>query len=128
MTPLKPTLTSIELSADLVDQARVDAGVFHRSIGGQVEHWARLGQAFEQVPGYTLDRVRAALEGRFDPDLLTEAEEILYSDLAWQASGVPTPELLAFGEEIKTRPGAVGDDEQGRRVRVRPDGSREVIG
>ena len=122
------TLASIKLSVDLVDQARVDAGVFQRSIGGQVEHWARLGQAFEQVPGYTLDRVRAALEGRFNPDDLSEDEFAIYDDLEWQASLVPTPEAIAEGEALKTRPGSVGYDEQGRLVRVRADGTDEVIG
>ena len=122
------TLASIKLSVDLVDQARVDAGVFHRSIGGQVEHWARLGQAFEQVPGYTLDRVRAALEGRFSPDDLSEDEFAIFEDLEWQAVLIPTASSLAFAEAIKVEPGAVGDDEQGRMVRVLPDGSREFIG
>ena len=123
-----PTLTSIELPADLVDLARVDAGVFHRSIGDQVEHWARLGRAVEQAPGFTLDRVRAAVDGRVDPDRLSEDEAILYEDLEWQAVLIPTARSLAFAEAIKVEPGAVGDDEQGRMVRVLPDGSREVIG
>jgi len=126
--PIMPTLTSIELSADLVEQARLEAAVFNRSIEEQIEHWVRLGQAAEETPGYTLDRVHAALEGRFNPDDLSEGEFAIYEDLEWQASLVPTPEALAFAEAIKTQPGAVGYDEQDRYVRVRPDGSREVIG
>ena len=106
----------------------MDAAAFHRSIGGQVEHWARIGQAFEQVPGFTLDRVRAAVEGRLNPDSLTEAEAILYEDLAWAAAGAPTQGALAFAEAIRAHPGAVGDDEHGRMVRVLADGSLEIIG
>ena len=60
-------LASIKLPVDLIEAARQDAGVFSRSIGGQVEHWARIGQALESVPGYSVDRIRAALEGRFVP-------------------------------------------------------------
>ena len=125
---MEPTLTSIELSADLVEQARLEAAVFNRSIEEQIVHWVRLGQAAEETPGYTLDRVHAALEGRFDPDDLSEDESAIYNDLAWQASLVPTPEAIAEGEALKTRPGSVGYDEQDRYVRVRADGSDEVIG
>jgi hypothetical protein len=119
---------SIKLSAELVEEARASAAIFQRSIGGQVEYWARLGQAVERAPGFTLDRIRAALDGRFDPEALSEAERLIYDDLDFERSLEPTPAGIAAGERLQTTPGATGYDDDGRLVKVRRDGTREVIG
>lgn len=121
-------LASIKLPADLVDEARREAAVFSRSISGQVEHWARIGKAIEAAPGFTLDRVRAALDGRCDPEELTEHEWELFDELRFQSIGEPTAENDAFFAALKTTDGAVGYDENDRLVRVRADGTHEVIG
>lgn len=52
---------SVRLSTALLEDARREAEVFHRTISGQLEHWVKLGQAFEAAPGCGMDRVRAAL-------------------------------------------------------------------
>ena len=115
-------LASIKLPADLVDQARRDAAVFSRSISGQVEHWARLGQAIEAAPGFTVDRVQAALEGRFNPGDLTEDEWRIYDDMAWDALGRSPVDPKLFD-----RPGAVEEDEQGHLLRVAADGTVQQL-
>ena len=115
-------LASIKLPVDLVDQARRDAAVFSRSISGQVEHWARLGQAIESAPGFTLDRVQAALEGRFNPGDLTEDEWRIYDDMAWDALGKSPVDPSLFD-----RAGAVEEDEQGNLLRVAADGTVQPL-
>ena len=120
-------LASIKLSADLVDQARRDAAVFSRSISGQVEHWARLGQALEAAPGFSIERVQAALEGRLDAADLTEDEWRLFDDLHFEALAVPTEAERQAYAALGNQPGAVGTDARGLLVRARADGARDVI-
>ncbi|MDR1425064.1 MAG: ParD-like family protein [Azoarcus sp.] len=73
---------SVRISHDLVDAARQAAGVFTRTLSGQLEHWAKLGQALERAPGFTTERMRATLEGRMDLDTLPAAERKIYKDIA----------------------------------------------
>jgi len=47
----------IKISEALALAARTEAGVFQRSIASQVEHWAQIGRAVEQVLGH--DQVAA---------------------------------------------------------------------
>ena len=114
------------MSADLVEDARRDARVFRRSLSGQVEHWARLGQAIEAAPGFTLDRVRAALAGKFHVDALTAEEHVYFDDLLSDALEQPSREIDEAYAEIG-RAGGVGLDATGRLVRGRPDGSVEFF-
>jgi len=121
------SLASIKLPQDLVEQARREGAVFSRSISGQVEHWARLGQALEAAPGFTLDRVRAALEGKFDPADLSEDEWTIFDDMAFNSLAQPTDAERAAYAAIGAEPGAVGMDENDNIVRRRPNGSLEVL-
>lgn len=57
---------SVRLSAELLKDARRDAEVFHRTISGQVEHWAELGRALEAANGDGTDRVRTTLKRAVD--------------------------------------------------------------
>ena len=99
------TLTSIKLPAELVDAARTDAAMFSRSIGGQVEYWANIGRAMESTPGYTLDRVRAALNGTYDAAALSGDEAELFEDLLWDAmDGTHTAEARTFWAGFEGQP------------------------
>ena len=42
----------IKISESLALAARTEAEVFERSIASQIEHWARIGRAVEQVLGH----------------------------------------------------------------------------
>jgi hypothetical protein len=42
----------IKISESLALAARTEAQVFERSIASQIEHWARIGRAVEQVLGH----------------------------------------------------------------------------
>lgn len=121
-------LATIKVNAELVEAARVESKIFHRSIAGQMEHWARLGRVVETGPGYTLDRARAALIGEFDADQLSPDEELLFADLFTDYLMQPNPENEAFVAKMFAKGGYVGEDEHGRLVRTLPGGGVEVIG
>lgn len=119
---------SVKLGAGLVDEARREANVLNRSVGGQIEHWARLGRAVESAPGFTIDRIKAALEGRFSVDDLTEEEQEAYFDLLGDHFDRPSPTAEAFFKARREKGGGVGRDREGRLVRALPGGGSEVIG
>jgi hypothetical protein len=118
---------SVKLSGDLVDQARKEAQVVHRSVGAQVEYWARLGRAIENAPGVGIDKVRQALEGRFTLDGLSQAE--LNTALAGLGAyfDAPNPNADAYYAKLGAREGAVGSDEKGRLVRRQASGRLRPI-
>lgn len=119
---------SVKLGASIVDDARREANVLNRSLGGQIEHWARLGRAVERAPGFTIDRVKAALEGSFSVDDLTEEEQEAYFELLGEHFDQPSPAAEAFFEARRAKGGGVGRDSDGRLVRALPGGGSEVIG
>lgn len=99
------SLTSIKLPTELVEAARADAALFSRSVGGQVEHWANIGRAIESAPGFTLDRVRGALAGRFDASLLTDEEAMMFDEMFGASLDIPvTAEARAFWEGFAGQP------------------------
>jgi hypothetical protein len=119
--------SSIKLPDPLVADARRDARAFHRTISGQLEHWARLGQAIETAPGFDMTRIRAALDGRFNADMLSPDEMAIYEDLLSEALTTPDADEIAFFAERRARGGGVGYDDAGRLVRSLPGGGVEVI-
>jgi hypothetical protein len=124
----KTPLATVKLPAQLVDLARAEAAVFSRSISGQLEHWARIGRAMENAPGFTLDRARAAIEGRLDPALLSDEECRYYYDLLGDALANPGLEVKAAARRRGRSVGAAGYDDAGRLVRREADGSLTVVG
>ena len=66
----------VKLSGELVEEARDSAKVFHRSLTGQIEHWASLGKAIEsQLPGDVLARVLAQVGGTMKISRVAEASQ-----------------------------------------------------
>ena len=109
---------SIKLSSAFVDEARREAEVLNRSVGAQVEHWARLGRAFENTPGVGIDRVRDALEGRLKiEDLATSEREAFYDGVFAELNG-PDKAMSDHYAAMGAREGAVGTDGQGGVVRT----------
>ncbi|HEY3948140.1 TA system antitoxin ParD family protein, partial [Phenylobacterium sp.] len=66
--------STVRLNSELIDAARGEADLLHRSLGGQIEHWARLGRAIEEA-GLPLARVRQALEGSLKVEALSRIEQ-----------------------------------------------------
>ena len=119
---------SVKFNSTFVETAREEAQLLHRSVAGQIEHWAKLGRAVESAPGFTLDRVRAALEGRFSVDDLAAEDQESFFDLLSNHFDTPSPTADAFYEARREGGGGVGRDEQGRLVRALPGGKSDMIG
>jgi len=108
---------SVKLKADLVDDARREAETFNRSLGGQIEHWARLGRALEGTPGMPVERVREALEGKVKLRTLPREEQEAFLDHLHERLKNPTKEEIDAYAALADLPGAVGLDENGKLVR-----------
>jgi hypothetical protein len=111
--------SSIKLSSDFVEEARRETGVSHRSVGGQVEYWAKLGRAIENIQGFDVERVREALNGRLRIESLPAAEGrepfLMRLSASFDNPDDATRErYVALGE----RKGAVGSDGKGGVVRA----------
>ena len=55
--------TAVRVSEDLVQEARKYSRVDHRSLTGQIEHWARIGKCAEENPDLTYDLIKDILIG-----------------------------------------------------------------
>ncbi|MCP4104096.1 MAG: ParD-like family protein [Desulfobacteraceae bacterium] len=56
--------TAVKISDDLFEKARIKSKVFKRSIAGQIEYWAKIGQLIEENPDIPLPFIQDILLGR----------------------------------------------------------------
>jgi hypothetical protein len=56
--------TAVKVSDDLFEKAKIKSKVFKRSIAGQIEYWAKIGQIVEENPDIPLPFIQDALIGR----------------------------------------------------------------
>lgn len=116
----------IRVSDMLVDLARTEGGAMQRSIGAQVEHWARIGRAIEHSPDFDYADVMAALAAEKPVDDLSAKERAFYQEVltAELAADSSDSEIERLKREGLPR---YGVDAQGRTVRVLPDGTVEAV-
>ena len=55
--------TAVRISERLVKEAKKFSRVDHRSITGQIEHWARIGKCAEENPDLTYSLIKEILMG-----------------------------------------------------------------
>jgi hypothetical protein len=55
--------TAVRISAELVNEARKYSKIDHRSLTGQIEHWARIGKCAEENPDLTYDLIKEIFIG-----------------------------------------------------------------
>ena len=55
--------TAVRISDELLDEARKYSKIDHRSLTGQIEHWARVGKCAEENPDLTYDLIKEILIG-----------------------------------------------------------------
>ena len=55
--------TAVRVSDELVSEARKFSKVEHRSLTGQIEHWARIGKCAEENPDLTYDLIKEIFIG-----------------------------------------------------------------
>ncbi len=56
--------TAVKVSDDLFKKAKIQSKVFKRSIAGQIEYWAKIGQMIEENPELPLPLIQDILVGR----------------------------------------------------------------
>lgn len=56
--------TAVKISDELVAKAKVTSKVFKRSLAGQIEYWAKIGQIVEENPELPLPLIQDILIGR----------------------------------------------------------------
>jgi hypothetical protein len=55
--------TAVRISKELVSEAKKYSRIDHRSITGQIEHWAKIGKCAEENPELTYNLVKEILMG-----------------------------------------------------------------
>ncbi len=55
--------TAVRVSDSLINEARKYSRVDHRSLTGQIEHWAMIGKCAEENPDLTYDVIKEILMG-----------------------------------------------------------------
>lgn len=55
--------TAVRVSDTLISEARKYSKVDHRSLTGQIEHWAMIGKCAEENPDLTYDLIKEILIG-----------------------------------------------------------------
>ncbi len=56
--------TAVKISDELIAQARIKSKIFKRSIAGQIEYWAQIGQIIEENPDLPLPFIQDILLGK----------------------------------------------------------------
>ena len=56
--------TAVKISDDLVAKAKVKSKVFKRSVAGQIEYWAKIGQIVEDNTDLPLPMIQDILIGK----------------------------------------------------------------
>jgi hypothetical protein len=67
--------TAVRISEKLVDEAKRYSRIDHRSLAGQIEHWARMGKCAEENPDLPYTLIKEILMGL---DELDENEKTEY--------------------------------------------------
>jgi len=55
--------TAVRISEALVDEAKRFSRIDHRSLAGQIEHWARMGKCAEENPNLPYTLIKEILMG-----------------------------------------------------------------
>jgi len=118
----------VKLSGELVEEARSSAALFHRSLTGQIEHWASIGRAVEaHLPGEVLagllERVGGTMKiGRVAD--LSQRQQVMavLAEFLGKAD-----DDGAWLREISARGVPLYGTDAGKIVRLNPDGSRDVV-
>ena len=55
--------TAVRVSEDLMDDAKKFSRIDHRSVAGQIEHWARMGKCAEENPDLPYSLIKEILIG-----------------------------------------------------------------
>lgn len=110
------TTRSIKISNDEMIYVAKEAAIQNRSIGGQAEHWIRIGRAIETSPQFNYDNVRKALQASVSiDDLSLEESELYHEELSASFKIDDAKEQKPLDSKKHTADGNfTGLDEEGR--------------
>lgn len=57
---------AINLDKNLIEEARLQSKILHRSVPKQIEHWAKIGHIAEDNPDLTYSQIKEILLGLAD--------------------------------------------------------------
>lgn len=60
--------TAVRISEELVEEAKRFSRIDHRSLAGQIEHWARLGKCAEENPDLPYSLIKEIMIGLDEAD------------------------------------------------------------
>ena len=66
--------TAVRISDELLNEAKKFSKIDHRSLTGQIEHWARIGKCAEENPDLTYDLIKEILIGIAELDQAEKSE------------------------------------------------------
>jgi hypothetical protein len=66
--------TAVRISDELLNEAKKFSKIDHRSLTGQIEHWARIGKCAEENPDLTYDLIKEILIGIAELDQSEKSE------------------------------------------------------
>jgi hypothetical protein len=116
--------TAVRVARDLVDAARAEAQMMHRSVSQQIEHWAMLGRALEQSSGVSMQRVRDCLEGARNVDDLSNDERAVV--LAGYERRLADLDASALEADLAKQARYVSDG-KGGTTEISPSGARRAV-
>lgn len=107
--------TSVKISDNFANIAREEAQLQHRSLAGQVEHWAALGRYLESSGVFDPVKVRAALKAELSVNELTAEERVLHEQTLFASLESLDGKDVRLLEKLRKK-GAViwGIDEEGK--------------
>lgn len=121
----------VKLSGELVEEARSSAKLFHRSLTGQIEHWAALGRVIEsQLPGDALSQLLKRMGGTMKIGRVAEAAQRQQIAAVLMDFLRSPPADGAWLKELSARGVPLYGSEPGKPdtiVRLNPDGSSELV-
>ena len=56
--------TAVKISDERFEKAKIQSKIFKRSIAGQIEYWAKIGQIIEENPDLPLPFIQDVLIGK----------------------------------------------------------------
>lgn len=101
---------AVRIDDELIELARAETVTSNRSIGAQIETWAKIGRAIERAPGFDYSKVQAVLRAAMSRDELTGEEQAVYDEEFMDRMAEPSEIEDAFFEKMRAEGRGVGLD------------------
>ncbi|AZZ89807.1 hypothetical protein EUZ85_03425 [Hahella sp. KA22] len=106
---------SVRIDDLLIDSARREAKGAHRSVQGQIEHWAKIGQMVERSGVLSYERIRNFLSGEMQIDNLNNDERLMASRTLFDQ--FIDDDFSSVTDELKERDDSYYGSEDGESIK-----------